>query len=84
MPEHTTGCGPTHQKDKTQPHSPEHRHHSLPTGSLHNPLSQPYPLGSDKKKMGTTNLQPVKSRSQTQYVKQNETTEKYTADEEGM
>ena len=30
--------------------------------------------------MGTTNLQPAKSRPQIQTVKQNEKTEKYTAD----
>ena len=57
----------THQKDKIQPHSPEHRHQSPPPGSLHNPLNQPYQLGADTKnnrKTGTTNLQPAKRRPQ--------------------
>ena len=40
-PKHTTRHGPAHQKDKIQPHPPEHRHHSPPPGSLHNPLNQP-------------------------------------------
>ena len=40
------------------------------------------PTGGQKpKSMGTMNLQPVKRRPQTQYVKQNEKTEKYAADE---
>ena len=33
------------------------------------------------KMMGTTNLQPAQERPQTHYVKQNEKTEKHTADE---
>ena len=42
-PKHTTGCGIAHQKERIQPHPPEHRHHSPPPGSLHNPLNQPNP-----------------------------------------
>ena len=49
---HTTRHGPAHQKDKIQPHAPEHRHNSLPTGSLHNALNQPYPLEADTKNNG--------------------------------
>ena len=49
---HTTGRGPAHQKDKIQPHPPEHRHQSPPPGSLHNPLNQPYPLGTNTKNNG--------------------------------
>ena len=75
------GRGPARQKDKIQAHAPEHRHQSPPPGSLHNPLKQAYPLGQTPKTTGTTNLQPVKRRPQTQYVKENEKTEKYTADE---
>ena len=37
--------------------------------------------GQTPKKRGTMNLQPAKRRYQTQYVKQNEKTEKYAADE---
>ena len=55
-PKHTTGCSPAHQKDKIQPHPPEHRHQSPPPGSLHNPLSQPYPLGADTKNNGNYEL----------------------------
>ena len=40
-PKHTIGCSPAHQKDKIQPHPPEHRHQSPPPGNLHNPLNQP-------------------------------------------
>ena len=51
-PKHTTGHGPTHQKDKIHPHPPEHRHQSPLPGRLHNPLNQPYPQGADTKKNG--------------------------------
>ena len=37
--------------------------------------------GHTPRTMGTTNLQPVKRRCQTQKFKQNEKTEKHTADE---
>ena len=58
---------PANQKDKIQPHPPEHRHQSPPPGSLHNPMNQPYPLGVDaEKKTGTMNLQPVKRRPKMQ------------------
>ena len=40
------------QKDKIQPHSPEHRHHSPLPGSLYKPLNQPHPLGTDTKNNG--------------------------------
>ena len=39
-PKHTTRRGHAHQKDKTQPHPPEHRHQSPPAGSLNNSLKQ--------------------------------------------
>ena len=80
MPKHTTKRGPADQKDKSQPHPPEHRHQSPPPGSLHNTLHQPYHWEKTPKTTGTTNLQPAKRRPQTEQVKQNEKTEKYTAD----
>ena len=51
-PNHTTRCGPAHQKEMIQPHPPEHRHQSPPPGSLHNPLNQPHPLGAHTKNNG--------------------------------
>ena len=48
----STGHSPAHQKDKIQPHPPEHRHQSPSPGSLYNPLNQPYPLGADTKNNG--------------------------------
>ena len=51
-PQNTTRRGPTHQKDKIQPHPPEHRHQSPPQGSLHNTLNQPYPMETDTKNKG--------------------------------
>ena len=62
----TTGCSPAQQKDKIQPHPPEHRHEFPPPGSLHNPLNQPYPLGADTK--NNRNYEPAacKRRPQTQ------------------
>ena len=48
-PKHTTECSSAHQKDKIQPHLPEHRNQSPPPGSLHKSLNQPYPLGADTK-----------------------------------
>ena len=63
-PQHTTRHGPAHQKDKIQPHPPEHRHQSPPPGSLRNPMNQPYPLGQTPKTTGTTDLQPAKRRPQ--------------------
>ena len=55
-----------HCQDKIQPHPPEHGHQSPTPGSLHNPLNQHQPLGADTKTTGTMNLQPAKSRPQTQ------------------
>ena len=60
---HTTGCSPAHQKDKIQPHPPEHRHQSLPPGSLHNPPNQVYPLGADTKNNG--NYEPAACKKET-------------------
>ena len=51
-PKHTTRGGPAQQKDKIQPHPPEHRYQSPLPGSLHNPLRQPEPLGADTKNNG--------------------------------
>ena len=55
-PKHTTRRGPAHQRDKIQPHPPEHRHQSPPPGSLHNPLKQPQLLGTDTKNNGNYEL----------------------------
>ena len=62
-PKHTTRRGPAHQKDKYQPHPPEHRHWSPPAGSLHNTLNQPYPLGADTKNNG--NYEPAACEKET-------------------
>ena len=61
-----TGYGPAHQKDKIQPHLPEHKHQSPPPGSLHNPLNQPYPLGEDTKNNGNYEPAPSRRRPETQ------------------
>ena len=37
-PKHNTWRGPAHQREKIQLHSPERRHQSHPSGSLHKPL----------------------------------------------
>ena len=44
---HTTRCSPAHHKEKIQLHPQEHRHQSLPPGSLHKPLNHLHPLGED-------------------------------------
>ena len=62
-PQNTTGCGPAHQKDKIQPHPPEHRPQSPPPGSLYNPLNQPKPLGADTKNNG--NYEPAACEKET-------------------
>ena len=49
-PKHTTWSYPAHQRDKTQFHPPEHRHQSLPPGSLRKPLDQPHPPGGRHQK----------------------------------
>ena len=46
-PKHTTRHSPAHQKDKIQPHPPEHRHQTPPPGSLQNTLNQSYRLGAE-------------------------------------
>ena len=63
-----------------QPHLPEHRHQSPPPGSLHKPLNQPYPLGTDTKNNG--NYEPAACEKETPNteIKQNGKTEKYAAD----
>ena len=71
---------PSHQRDKTQPHPPECRPHSLPPG-VHTSLKQPQPPGADTWRASVA-LQAVERRPQTQQVRQNETTEEYVADEE--
>ena len=55
-PKHMNRCGPVYQKDKIQPHPTEHRHQSLPPGSLHNPLNKLYPLGGETKNKGNYEL----------------------------
>ena len=64
---HTIRGGPSHQKDKIQPHPPEHRHQSPPPESLHNPLNQPYPLGTDTK--NNRNYEPADCKRRHQHSK---------------
>ena len=64
--QNTTRRGAAHQKDKIQPHPPEHRHTSLPPRSLHNPLNKLSHWGQTPKTTLTTNMQPVKRRPQAQ------------------
>ena len=59
----TTGRSPAHQKDKIQPHPPEHRHQFPPLGILHKPLNQPHPLGADTKNNG--NYEPAACEKET-------------------
>ena len=58
-PQNTTRRDPAHQKDKIQPHPPEHRHLSPPAGSLRNPLTNLSHWGQTPKTIGTTNMQPA-------------------------
>ena len=58
-----TGRSLAHQKDKIQPHPPEHRYQSPPPGSLHDPLNDPYPLGTHTKNKG--NYKPAACRKET-------------------
>ena len=62
-PKYTTKPDPAHQKDKIQPHSPEHRHLSPQPGALHNPLNQPHPLGADTK--NNRNYEPTACEKET-------------------
>ena len=62
-PKHTTGRSPAHQKDKIQPHPPQHRYQSPPPGSLQNALNQTYPLGADTKNNG--NYEPAACKKET-------------------
>ena len=62
-PKYKTRRGCAHQKDKIQPHPPELRHQSPQTGSLHNPLNQPQPLGTDTKNNG--NYEPAACEKET-------------------
>ena len=65
------------RKKNFQPHLPEHQHQEAYT--IHKTkLSQ---WGQTTKAKRAMNLQPVKRGPQTQEVKQNEKTEKHTADE---
>ena len=59
----TTTRGPAHQKDKIQPHPPEHKKKSPPPVSLHKPLKEPCPLGADTKNNG--NYEPAACEKET-------------------